>query len=275
MQENTLRWRSRQTPSLAETPQSVGYIEDYGEDAGSVKSTARRFQFLWACRHNASVNFFILATVVVCTLSAELSVDLIPKTASALTIVVCFLLLAQRAKARKLTTVRHQHNEIRRKLHYFRQEKERLHRTSDRLDESVADLQHIPKQLHDISKNRNVDRLVSLIKRQRLIQEQIRQKINEKVIQHIMSIVVGTDRDSNWSLKPAEVDRLTTRLGQVEEIDFNEKRFLEMIGPRPQIGSVMRVIRSLLERDDEYKHADPCFRMKGGQGPAMEYVFTV
>ncbi|CAJ1966880.1 unnamed protein product [Cylindrotheca closterium] len=274
MQENTLRWRSR-APS-PDTPQSVGYIEDYGDDSGSVKSTVQTLQFLWAFKHYFSINCFVIITIIICTTTVQMSMELTAQTASALTILVCFILLIQRRTAKKLGTLRHQHNEIRRKIHYFRQENERLHRNSDRLDETVANLQHIPKMLHEISKNKNVDQLVSVIKRHKLIQEQIRQKVNEKIIQNIMTIVVGADRDSNWSLKPEEVDRLVQRLSHVEEITLNERRFREMIGPKPHIGSVMRVIRSLLERDDEYALASPCFKMKGGEkGGAGETVFTV
>lgn len=266
--------RSRGTSP--DTPQSVGYIEDYGDDGGSVTSSVQRLQFLMALRHYFSINCFVVIAIIICTMTVQLSMELTSQTASALTILLCFILLVQQRTARKLVSLRHQHNEIRRKLHYFRQERERLHRNADRLDESVAELQHIPKMLHEISQSKNVDRLVSVIKRHRLIQEQIRQKVNEKIIQTIMSIVVGADGDSNWSLKPGEVDRLALRLSHVEEIDFNERRFREMIGPQPHIGSVMRVIRSLLEKDDEYQLASPCFKMKGQQkGGAGELVFTV
>lgn len=174
-------------------------------------------------------------------------------------------------------SVRHQNNDIRRKLHYFHQERERLHRTMDRLDETAADLNHIPKELHEISKNKSVDRLVSLIRQQKSIQEQIRQRLNQKVVQQIMSIVVQADRDSDWALKPTEVERMVLRLGMVEEMEFNEKRFREMIGPQPNLGSVMKVIRSLLERDDEYPHGDAVFTMKAGPapGPYGEGVFAV
>jgi hypothetical protein len=91
-----------------------------------------------------------------------------------------------------------------------------------------------------------------------------------------MSIVVNADRDSNWALRPTEVERLVLRLGLVEEMEFNEKRFREMIGPQPNLGSVMKVIRSLFERDDEYQHGDAVFKMKKvPTGPYGEGIFAV
>jgi hypothetical protein len=55
-------------------------------------------------------------------------------------------------------------------------------------------------------------------------------------------------------------------------VEFNEKRFREIIGLTPNLGSVMKVVRSLVERDDEYEHGgDPVFRVKIGS----QEVFTV
>jgi hypothetical protein len=49
-----------------------------------------------------------------------------------------------------------------------------------------------------------------------------------------------------------------------------------MIGPQPNLGSVMKVIRSLLERDDEYQHGDAVFKMKKAPtGPYGEGIFAV
>eukprot|EP00980_Cylindrotheca_fusiformis_P008758 scaffold1869_cov122-Cylindrotheca_fusiformis.AAC.20 len=278
MQDNALRWRANRQPSFTGTPRDRGFVEDYGEDDGSVRSATQRLQTLWACRHNCTINVFVFVTIVICSLTAQLTGDNRIAASAALTVVCCLLLLYQRRSLRRLVSVRHQHNEIRRRLHYFRQEKERLHRTMDRLDETAADLHDIPKQLHEVSKNKSVDRLVELIQQQKSTQEQIRQRLNQQVIHQIMSIVVQADRDSNWSLRPTEVERLVLRLARVEAMEFNEKRFREMIGPQPDLGSVMKVIRSLLERDDEYQHADPVFRMKtssASSGPYGEGVFDV
>jgi hypothetical protein len=276
MQEGSLRYRSNHQPSFTGTPGDRGFVEDYGDDDGSVKSTAQRLQTLWACRHNFTTNVFVVTTIVTCALTIQLTDDVKITTASILTIICSLILVNQQRKLRRLMSVRHQNNEIRRKLHYFRQEKERLHRASDRLDETAADLHQIPKQLHELSKNRNVDRLVTVIRQHKSIQEQIRQRLNQQVVQQIMSIVVNADRDSNWALRPTEVERLVLRLGLVEEMEFNEKRFREMIGPQPNLGSVMKVIRSLLERDDEYQHGDAVFKMKKAPtGPYGEGIFAV
>jgi hypothetical protein len=144
----------------------------------------------------------------------------------------------------------------------MRQERERLHRTLDRIDEQVADLHAVPQELHRLSKNRNVDRLIDVVNEQKVLQEQMRQKINQQVMQQIMSLVVRVDRDRNWTLRPMEVEALIVRLGLIENIKFNEQRFRQMLTQDPTVTSIMRIIRSLLERDDEYQHGNPIFEVK-------------
>jgi hypothetical protein len=90
----------------------------------------------------------------------------------------------------------------------------------------------------------------------------MRQKINQQVMQQIMSLVVRVDRDRNWTLGPMEVEALIVRLGLIENIKFNEQRFRQMLTQDPTVTAIMRIIRSLLERDDEYQHGNPIFKVK-------------
>ena len=132
----------------------------------------------------------------------------------------------------------------------------------DRLDEQAADLHLIPKELQQLSKSQDVDRLLEILEEHKSIQEKMREKINQQVMQDIMSIVVRSDRDRNWTLRPTEVETLIVRLGGLEQIDLNERRFRQILGTNPTLGNVMEVIRSLLERDDEYQYGDPVFKVK-------------
>jgi hypothetical protein len=182
--------------------------------------------------------------------------------ASVLTVGLAILLLFQQGKLKRLGTLRHQNNELRRRFHYMRQERERLHRTLDRIDEAVADLQHIPQELHKLSKNKNVDRLIQVVQEQKEVQEQMRKKINQQVMQQIMGVVVRGDRDGNWTLRLTEVEALIVRLGLVESIEFNEQRFRQLLTEDPTVTAVMRIIRSLLERDDEYQLSASIFKVK-------------
>jgi hypothetical protein len=184
--------------------------------------------------------------------------------ASVLSIGFSVLLIIQQRKLKHLGTLRTQQNDLRKKIHYMRQERERLHRTLDRMDETVAELHHIPQELYKISRNKNVDRLLAVVREKGEIQEQMRARINQSILQQIIQVLVRADRDGNWTLRPMEIEAIIVRLGMVEGVEFHEQRFRKLVEADnpPTVSTIMRVIRSLMERDDEYQHASPIFVIK-------------
>ena len=184
--------------------------------------------------------------------------------ASIMSIGFGLLLILQQRKLKHLGTLRTQHNDLRKKVHYFRQERERLHRTLDRMDETVAELHHIPQELYKISRNKNVDRLLAVVREKGKIQEQTRERINQSILQQIVQVIVRADRDGNWTLGPMEIEAMIVRLGMVEGVEFHEQRFRQFVHADnpPTVSTIMRVVRSLMERDDEYQHASPIFVIK-------------
>jgi hypothetical protein len=261
-----LRWRHRSSSSPADTPRNDdprGFVEDYGDGRASKGVFDNRGLCLWRLR-TLRVNPLLVATVAAAASAASIQFtdSMMVTVASSLTIFMILVLLLQQRKLRKFGTFRNKHNELRRQVHYMHQERERLHRTMDRLDESVAEMHHIPQELHQISKNQNVDRLLAIVQEQKELQEKIRVKLNQQIMQQILTIVVREDRDQNWTLRPTEVEKIIIRLGLVEGIEFNETLFRQMLTEDPSVSTVMKIIRSLLERDDEYQHGTPIFKFK-------------
>jgi hypothetical protein len=259
-----LRLRSRAPFSPLETPQSSdprGFIEDYGDDQDAKGIFSSPFSCLWRLRH-VTVNPVLVATIAVAinVLAIQLTESNVVTLASSLTIFLTMVLLLQQQKLRKFGTLRRQNNALRRQVHFLRQERERLHRNMDRMDENVAELNHIPHELHRISQNQNVDRLLAIVEEQTVLQEKIRTKISQQIIQQILTIVVREDRDQNWALRPTEIEKIIVRLGMVENIEFDEKLFRGLLTDDPSVATVMKIIRSLLERDDEFQHGKTVFR---------------
>ena len=263
-----LRWRGSSTNSARSknaaplTPR--GYVEDYGDDRANTKGlmTGPRL-WLWRCR-NITISAPLICAIAVtsCAISVEFSDRWVVKIASLLTIFASFLLLFQRQALKRLGNLKRQNRELQRQVHYMRQERERLHRTLDRLDEKVADLHSIPKELHKLTKHKNVDQLIELVQENQKIQDEMRKNVQKQIMQQIMSLVVRVDRDRNWTLRPTEIEALIVRLGLMKNIEFNEQRLRQMLQYDPTITTIMRIIRSLVERDDEYEHGNPIFRIK-------------
>ena len=130
----------------------------------------------------------------------------------------------------------------------------------DRLDEHVAELNHIPHELHRVSQNQNVDRLLAIVEEQAELQEKIRTKINQQIMQQILTIVVREDRDQNWTLRPTEIEKIIVRVGMVEGIEFDEKLFRGTLEENPSVSTVFKILRCLLERDEEFQYGSPIFR---------------
>ena len=258
---STLRSRTKRR-AFSDKPRDRGYIEDYGDDETSVTKASKRTFSLTALRYYCTPTTIAAVTVVSCLLSIQFVDIVLVQIASVSTIITSIILAYQQRILKRLVSLRHQHNEVRKRLNYFRTERAKLHRTMDRLDEQAADLHFVPKELQQLSKSQDVDQLLEILEEQKSIQEKMREKINQQVMQDIMSIVVRSDRDRNWTLRPNEVETLIVRLGGLEQIDLNERRFRQILGTNPTLGNVMEVIRSLLERDDEYQYGDPVFKVK-------------
>jgi hypothetical protein len=248
------------------------YVEDYGNSDNKSRGSSVRglvsgpFMFLWTCRKTFLNPPMISAIAMISSLiSMQIVVDsLLVTTASMLTICISLLVLLQQRKLRKLATLRKEHNNIRRQANYLNGERERLHRLVDRLDTNVAELHYIPQELHKITNSSRVDidDLVHLVHEQSLVQEKLRNKIQQRVMQQLLSVVVKADKDQDFALSSKEIDVLTMRLRAVKGIEFNERRFKEMLNDDPSIHSVFKMLRSMKERDEEYQYGDPIFIIK-------------
>ena len=195
-----------------------------------------------------TVNPMLLAMMAVGAnvLCIQMTENNVVKLASCLTIFLTFVLVLQQRKLKNFGTIRRQNNELRRQVHYLRQERERLHRNMDRLDEHVAELNHIPHELHRISQNQNVDRLLAIVEEQAELQDKIRMRINQQIMQQILTIVVREDRDQNWTLRPTEIEKIIVRVGMVEGIEFDDKLFRGTLEENPSVSTVFKILRCLI-----------------------------
>lgn len=218
---------------------------------------------LWSCRR-AFFNTvtFSVASMISSFVAMQIVDSVLVMVSSTITIGISLLVLFQRRKIKQLGSLRRQHNNLRRQVNYFVQERERLNRTLSRLDDKMAALSNVPAELKKRlvqNGNTNCDRLVTIVEEQESIQEEIRKKIRQRVLQSIMNICVQADRDDNFCLTQSEIDVLISRLKLVEHIAFHEERLRSILSDDPTIKSILKVVRSLIDEDDKYKHGDPIF----------------
>jgi hypothetical protein len=65
-----------------------------------------------------------------------------------------------------------------------------------------------------------------------------------------------------WTSWLTEVEALIVRWGLVENIEFNEQRFRQLLTKDPTMAAIMRIIRSLLEWDDKYQLSASIFKIE-------------
>jgi hypothetical protein len=266
---------SRRSVLHHEISSGNGYIfqEDYGfndaADNSIQKKRNRLFMSfwgpmarLWSCRRTLMNPAVISAVAMMSSLISIQFVDsLVVTVASALTMSIGLLVLLQQRKLRRLGNLRRQHNELRRRANFFHQERERLYRAQERLDQTLADLHYIPLELHKLSNNnQDVNRLTQILEEQRVVQEAIRKKIQQRVMKNLIGVVVNANREDDFALGPQEIEKAILRLNMVKGIKFNETRFRQMLEEDPSIRSVFQMLRSMQERDDEFQYcAQPVF----------------
>jgi hypothetical protein len=246
------------------------YEEDYGDDDAYDNSQKKRNRQLmsltgpmirlWSCRRIILNPAVLSAVAMISSLISIQFVDsLLVTISSALTMVIGVLVLLQHRKLRRLGNLKRQHNELRRRANFFRQERERLHRAQERLDQTMADLHYIPQELHKLSINQDVNRLTQIVDEQRIVQEAIHKRIQQRVMQQLFAVVVTANRDDDFALGSHEIEKIILQLNRIKEIEFNEKRFREMMAEDPSIRSVFQMLRAMQERDDEFQYAQPVF----------------
>jgi hypothetical protein len=218
---------------------------------------------LWrsSCRRTLFSPSVISAFAILSSLISIQFVDsLLVTIASVLTTVVGLLVLLQQRKLRRLGNLRRQHNELRRRVNFFHQERERLLRVLARHDHALANLHFIPQELQKLSNNQDVNRLTQIVDEQRVLQEAIRKKIQQRVMQQLLSVVVhANSRDDGIALGSQDIENAILRLNMIRGLEFNETRFREILAEDPSIRSIFQMLRSMQERDDEFQYSQPAF----------------
>jgi hypothetical protein len=246
------------------------FREDYfddGADDGIQKKRNRLCMLssgpmmrLWSCRHTLLSPAVISAVAILSSMfSIQLVDSLVVTVASALTMGISLLVLLQQRKLRRLGNLRKQHDELRRRAYFLHQERERLYRVQERLEQTLADLHYIPQELQKLSNSQDVNRLTQIVEERRVLQEAIRKNIQARVMQQLLGVVVNANRDENFSLGSQEIEKAIIQVKLVKGVKFDEKRFREMLVQNPSISSVFQMLRSMQERDDEFQLSKPVF----------------
>eukprot|EP00559_Dactyliosolen_fragilissimus_P006565 CAMPEP_0184863658 /NCGR_PEP_ID=MMETSP0580-20130426/12087_1 /TAXON_ID=1118495 /ORGANISM="Dactyliosolen fragilissimus" /LENGTH=246 /DNA_ID=CAMNT_0027362113 /DNA_START=131 /DNA_END=871 /DNA_ORIENTATION=- len=126
-----------------------------------------------------------------------------------------------------------------------------LETSVNQLNVSTNRLDEIRHDLSKLANTDNVDRLMEVVKETKRINGEIKENLESRIIQDILTTVMRTDRNSDLMIGPKEKRALMFRLDQMTGVDFNADRFETLMGDEEyvRIGKIMSVIRNLLDGD--------------------------
>lgn len=127
-----------------------------------------------------------------------------------------------------------------------------------------------------VLQGRNVDELVEQVREFKKIQVQVKESLEAKVIQNLISVVLKSDQDADFIIDPEEIAGLKLRLNTIDGVDFSEENFnkaLQRSGYDPNnvdvqaggfnIKIVLDVMKNLL--DDDVPEEDNIFTINPDQ----------
>lgn len=237
--------------------------------AASVSPTGRRL--LTCCKGEKSdkgvtgISQFIVYALALGGLAISIGAiatsDLIlADITGALLALFCPYVVYQKRRLLKLDTFRGALNEMRMSVNEFMRQNNALTHKVNELSQNVSELETVEKDLGKLANTDNIDRLTEVVLETKRINAEMKKIMEASIIQQMITTVIRTDRDLDLQIGPVELKRLMIRLEQKPGYDFNQEKFLSLLGdtskPVP-IEKIMDVIRNI--KDPNLKREDSVF----------------
>jgi len=140
---------------------------------------------------------------------------------------------------------------------------------NDRLDKLVKELTETVTKLEDIegaldvltaTQGASVDEFRSQVEENKKILNKMEKNLKGNVLQNMLSVIVRSDTDGDFSIDDKELDDLILRISHINGVTLYEDRFRAAIKESGgNLKSVMGVVRNLLMNEDDGK--DPIFTL--------------
>eukprot|EP00540_Astrosyne_radiata_P005058 CAMPEP_0116853612 /NCGR_PEP_ID=MMETSP0418-20121206/18028_1 /TAXON_ID=1158023 /ORGANISM="Astrosyne radiata, Strain 13vi08-1A" /LENGTH=260 /DNA_ID=CAMNT_0004486071 /DNA_START=47 /DNA_END=829 /DNA_ORIENTATION=+ len=150
---------------------------------------------------------------------------------------------------------RGQTNELRGHVNELHEQNDELGKNVDELEGHVGELEKVEQALEDMAKKAqtDVERLVHVVQENGRLQKLIEENLRKKVLQDVMSIVVKSDRNHDYTLNRAEIEILIFRLQALPSVDFQTDNFRKLLKGKRNltVTEVMSMLRNLMNATDD------------------------
>lgn len=110
----------------------------------------------------------------------------------------------------------------------------------------------------------NVNRLVEMNNEFRELNARIKKNLERSVVQQVVTIVVQSDQNRDFTIGPQELEMLVMRLKLIKGIEFDEANFRKAVSLDKDgvvhLAEIMKVLRNLM--DDDVAEEDNIFHLK-------------
>lgn len=130
-------------------------------------------------------------------------------------------------------------------------ENKRLVQNVDAMTASVDRLQEIDQALAVIteSQGQNTEAFAKQVVENKQILQQMKGNLKANVLQNLLSVILRSDTDQNFTMDAAEIDTLVRRLQNTSGVTLKEDKFRAAIQGQ-SIHAVMDIVKNLLRSDD-------------------------
>ena len=163
------------------------------------------------------------------------------------------VVLVRQRQLKKMQSLREVHNKIREEVNKLQGENEILEGNIDELDTQVEGLEHVEKQVKDITERQgyNVNNLILMVKENGSILKDIKKLVKADFRQQILTTVLRSDRDCDMTIQDKEIDMLLLRLKHQRGIVINEVKFRDaLVSKEGCISAIMSFLRETEDQDD-------------------------
>lgn len=158
----------------------------------------------------------------------------------------------QRSQLMKLETLREVINKVRQEVNRLQIENNQLTATNTELEQQVDKVKEVEKGLNDVltAQGEQVDTFVQTVKENQEILDKIKKKLEAKISQDILSVVMQSDRDGDFTIDPNEIDILVLRLKNAQGVELEEEKFKQMLKDGGyHVSTVLNILKDMMDSD--------------------------
>mmetsp|Transcript_12710 Transcript_12710/g.16057 ORF Transcript_12710/g.16057 Transcript_12710/m.16057 type:complete len:264 (-) Transcript_12710:277-1068(-) len=173
--------------------------------------------------------------------------------ATSLTAVFSGYAAYQKHELRELKDHREVAQELHAKADKMKEQNELLKANVSKIENHVKRVDVVEGELQKITgvSKENVDRLMKCTNEYKKIHERMKEILKVQIMQTIITTVIQSDTDRDFTIEEKELGMLVLRLGLIEGINFNEERFRKLFAGKQKhsIKSVLAICKDLMDSD--------------------------